>query len=337
MASDKWWTVDDDPAVFGPVAVEVKVGEAPRHQGDYLFAKWESEGYLKPGVEREESLLLLGRDGKTIEIDPGYVIQVRRPQGDDAGKVVLHGAWRSDALTPTRESRSSLRMRPTREQLAHHFPPMYGEADLAERVLTITDAELERIGDLAGYYAWSEEAFELLGGSMGGTRAVCLATIDVLEGTMRDPRQSQTQQELDWGTPEGSDVQLAQERSLRVRATTEKQPPFDADPQSGVLFWSTRGSVQELAAAAVYWALMPIPEYDEDRAKSVKDWADVPGAPDVLHDLPTSCIFCGQFIAITEVDPLLVTAKPWQQPERAWLYAAPRACLDERADRSGTR
>ena len=59
-------------------------------------------------------------------------------------------------------------------------------------------------------------------------RAVCLATIDVLEGTMRDARQSQTQQELDCGTPERSDVQLAQERSLRLRATPEKQPPFDA-------------------------------------------------------------------------------------------------------------
>ena len=29
MASNEWWT-DDDPAVFGPVVVEVKVGEIPR-------------------------------------------------------------------------------------------------------------------------------------------------------------------------------------------------------------------------------------------------------------------------------------------------------------------
>jgi len=119
-------------------------------------------------------------------------------------------------------------MRPTREQLAHNFLPQYGEVDLAERVLTITDAELERIGDLAGYYAWSEGAFELLGGSMGGTRAVCLATIDVLEGIMRDPRQSQSQQELHWGTPERSDVELAQEHSLRLRATTGEQALSDA-------------------------------------------------------------------------------------------------------------
>lgn len=62
-------------------------------------------------------------------------------------------------------------MRPTREQLANMLPE-HGEADLAERVLSITDAELERIGDLGGYYAWSEEALELLGGSMGGTSAL---------------------------------------------------------------------------------------------------------------------------------------------------------------------
>jgi len=57
---------------------------------------------------------------------------------------------------------------------------------------------------------------------------VCLATIDVLEGIMRDPRQSQSQQELHWGTPERSDVELAQEHSLRLRATTGEQALSDA-------------------------------------------------------------------------------------------------------------
>jgi hypothetical protein len=225
MAIGEWWTVRDDPAVFGPVAVELKIGETPRRQGDCELARWESDEYLKPGVVREESLLLLDRDGETIEIDAEYVIQVVRPQGDLAGKVVLDGAWRRDPMAPMREParRSSPRVRPTREQLAH-FLPRYGEMDLAERVLRITDAELERIGDLAGYYAWSEEALELLGGSMGGTRAFCLATIDVLEGCMRDPCQSQSLQELDWGAPVRSDVELELERSLRVRATTEGFP-----------------------------------------------------------------------------------------------------------------
>jgi hypothetical protein len=116
----------------------------------------------------------------------------------------------------------------TREHLANILP-QHGEEDLAERVLTITDAELERIGELGGYYAWSEEAFAL-GVSMGGTRALCLATIDVLEGNMRELRQTRTRGELDVGlTPELSDVELAQEHSLRLRATkTEGRPPSDA-------------------------------------------------------------------------------------------------------------
>jgi len=47
--------------------------------------------------------------------------------------------------------------------------PEHGEEKLAERVLTVTDAELERIGELGGYYAWSEDAFELLGASPART------------------------------------------------------------------------------------------------------------------------------------------------------------------------
>ena len=119
-------------------------------------------------------------------------------------------------------------IRATREHLANILPE-HGEEDLAERVLTITDAELERIGDLGGYYAWSEEAFEL-GVSMGGTRALCLATIDVLEANMRELRQTRTQGELKMGlTPELSDVELAQEHSLRLRATkAEGRPASDA-------------------------------------------------------------------------------------------------------------
>jgi hypothetical protein len=125
----------------------------------------------------------------------------------------------------------------TRELLANMLP-QHGEEDLAKRVLTITDAELERIGELGAYYAWSEEAFELLGGSMGGTRALSLATIDVLEGNMRDLRQTRTHQELEWGsTPELSDIELAQEHSLRLRATTTGggllQTP-DLDPGASV-------------------------------------------------------------------------------------------------------
>jgi hypothetical protein len=101
MASNEWWT-DDDPAVFGPVVVEVKVGEIPRAQGTYRYAKWESEQHLKPGVEREESLLLLDSAGQTIVIPAGYVLQVERPQGKPAGKVLLDETWRKGAMTTTR-------------------------------------------------------------------------------------------------------------------------------------------------------------------------------------------------------------------------------------------
>ena len=82
---------------------------------------------------------------------------------------------------------------------------------------------------------------------------------------------------------------------------------------------------------------MPVPEYDKEAARKAADWADVPGAPDQLHDVPTRCIFCGQFVAMTEVDPVLVIAKPWQRPEKDWLYAAHEACLTEFGDKSGTR
>jgi hypothetical protein len=175
---------------------------------------------------REESLLLLDRDGETIEIDARYVIQVERPHGNLAGKVVLDGAWQRDPMTPMREpaERSVPRLRVTREQLARMLHT-HGEVDLAERVLSISDTELDRIGALAGYYAWSDEAFAVIGGSMGGVRAGCLATIDVLEGTMRDLHQTRTQSELEQGWPaELSDVELARERSLRLRGTTGRKP-----------------------------------------------------------------------------------------------------------------
>ena len=119
-------------------------------------------------------------------------------------------------------------MPPTREHLASILPE-HGEADLAKRVLTTTDAELALIGKLGGYYAWSQEAFEL-GLGMGGTRAYCLATIDVLEGNMRELRQTRTPRELQSGlSPELSDVELAAEQSLRRRANAAGgRPPSDA-------------------------------------------------------------------------------------------------------------
>ena len=70
----------------------------------------------------------------------------------------------------------------------------HGEDDLAERALALSDDELARIGTLGAYYAFSEDAMAL-GGSMGGTRALSLATIDVLENTGRGLRWSRTESE----------------------------------------------------------------------------------------------------------------------------------------------
>jgi hypothetical protein len=63
--------------------------------------------------------------------------------------------------------------------LAHH------EDDLAERAPSVTDEELKRIGERAEHYAFSDE-HRVEGGSMGTTRAVSLATVDVLEGASRE-------------------------------------------------------------------------------------------------------------------------------------------------------
>ena len=57
----------------------------------------------------------------------------------------------------------------------------HGEEELSERALSVTDDELKRIGELGECYAFSKRAMAT-GGSMGGARALSMATIDVLEG-----------------------------------------------------------------------------------------------------------------------------------------------------------
>ena len=51
----------------------------------------------------------------------------------------------------------------------------------------MTDGELKRIGERGYHYAFSEHALAL-GPSMGGARALSLATVDALEGASRDLR-----------------------------------------------------------------------------------------------------------------------------------------------------
>lgn len=100
----------------------------------------------------------------------------------------------------------------------------HGEDDLAERVVSITEDELTRIGTLGAYYAFSEEALAL-GGSMGGARALSLASVDVLDGTGRDLHRHHTDQELAWGLSAEPDAsERTRDRELRLHAA-EKQLP----------------------------------------------------------------------------------------------------------------
>ncbi len=104
----------------------------------------------------------------------------------------------------------------------------HGEDDLADRAAALTDDELTRIGRLGAYYAWSEEALALLG-SMGGARALSLATIDVLEDTGRDLRRHHSESELGWGwSAEPDEAERTRDRKLR-RHAAEKQRPGPND------------------------------------------------------------------------------------------------------------
>lgn len=103
----------------------------------------------------------------------------------------------------------------------------HGEDDLAERVATVTDDELMRIGRLGAYYAFSEDAMTL-GGSMGGTRALALASIDVLEEGGRDLHRHHTDREISWGMSEQPDAsERTRDRELRRHAAAKQLPDPD--------------------------------------------------------------------------------------------------------------
>jgi hypothetical protein len=106
----------------------------------------------------------------------------------------------------------------------------HGEDELAERAASLTEDELTRIGTLGAYYAWSDDAVTFGGpGSMGGARALSLATIDVIERTGRDLRRHRTNTELEWGWSEKPETsERTRDRELRLHAA-EKQQPARAD------------------------------------------------------------------------------------------------------------
>jgi hypothetical protein len=117
------------------------------------------------------------------------------------------------------------RMRVGREPLAAMLR-QHGEDDLADRALSLSDDELARIRTLGNHYAFSEDAMAL-GGSMGGARALSLATIDVLENTGRDLCWSRTERELEGSSLESfAEHDVARDRELR-RHAAERQVPAD--------------------------------------------------------------------------------------------------------------
>ena len=63
----------------------------------------------------------------------------------------------------------------------------HDEQELVERVPSVTDDELKRIGERAAYLAFGSDDAKR-NGSMGGSRAISLATVEVLEGSSRELR-----------------------------------------------------------------------------------------------------------------------------------------------------
>ena len=119
------------------------------------------------------------------------------------------------------------RMRVSRETLAAMLRE-HGEDDLAERALSLSADELARIGTLGSYYAFSEDAMAL-GGSMGGARALSLATIDVLENTGRDLRLSRTEWEREGSSFDRfAEHDVVRDRGLRQHAAERQIPPDES-------------------------------------------------------------------------------------------------------------
>jgi hypothetical protein len=117
------------------------------------------------------------------------------------------------------------RIRPSREQLASMLRK-HGEDDLVQRAASFTDDEMARIGTLGAYYAWSEDA-SALGSGMRGTRALALATIDVIEGNQRDLHLHHSEVEVEhFGLSREPDAREREiDRLLRAHATERQRPP----------------------------------------------------------------------------------------------------------------
>lgn len=97
----------------------------------------------------------------------------------------------------------------------------HGEEDLAERSATLTDLELGQIGTVGAFYAWSNEASDL-GFGMGGTRALALASVDVLEESGRDLRWHHSESEVASGLSRTPDADEREREHQLRRLAAEK-------------------------------------------------------------------------------------------------------------------
>ena len=162
----------------------------------------------------------------------------------------------------------------------------HGEDDLAERAPSLSDDELARIGTLAAYYAFSENAMAL-GGSMGGSRALSLATIDVLEETGRDLRWSRTEWERKGSSFDrfaAGDV--VRDRELRRHAAEQQTPADESKRTLDTVDPPPWGPAPSDATSL-------IKRCHELRTKPLRDF--------MVEDL---CIMIGQQVALNRLVPL---------------------------------
>ncbi len=119
----------------------------------------------------------------------------------------------------------------SRDQLAQTMV-QYGEDSLARQASTFSDEVMDRVGTLGAYYAFSKDAMDL-GGSMGGARALALATVDVVDPGGRPLRRHHSDAELGWGSSEQpTETDAIRDRELRRHARQRQVP---ADPAKIIL------------------------------------------------------------------------------------------------------
>lgn len=187
-----------------------------------------------------------------------------------------------------------------REQLAEMLR-QHDEHELADRAVSVSDDELARIGTLGGYYAFSEDAMAL-GGSMGGTRAIALAAVDVLEGTGRSLRRHHSQGEVKWGMSEEPDAEeRLRDRELRRHAAKRQIP---ADQSKRILDILDPPAWDPAPADAT----LVIKRCHELRTKPLRDFTDEDLRIMIEHQVAPN-LLVGLALTRLRADPLLESGR----------------------------